>query len=363
MFNQFLLFLILFTAGIVLNKTNFVRTELTDTNTTVLPPVATNVTLFPPRRSTDLILSDVNDVHILLLMSQQAELPVFFEVVKPALQLAIDRVKVMYQNLRFKLIARKDDRPCHSNVAGAVAAEEFYLRRVDVIIGPACSMALDPVARMASYWNIPIYTAGGIGIEFSRKNTYTSLTRMAFSLDRVSHFLVKIIREYDWHHVSLIVDETEMTNTLIKASLQSVFKEIEFGHEINLDIQTFTRRDNTTVNYNKMLKQSARAARVFIILTLGHFVREILLEAHSLGMGNGEYSFFSIELVKSAGTNGDFSWYQPGDKRNKNAREMFEALMMVAVRVPTSAEYATFTHKVTQKSLEEFGGKTVIEQV
>ena len=72
---------------------------------------------------------------------------------------------------------------------------------------------------------------------------------------------MKIIREYDWHHISLIVDETDLANTLIKISLQQVFKEIEFGHEINLDIQSFTRRDNATVNYQKILKQSARAAR------------------------------------------------------------------------------------------------------
>jgi hypothetical protein len=80
-------------------------------------------------------------------------------------------------------------------------------------------------------------------------------------------------------------------------------------------------------------------------------------------MGNGEYAFFGVELVKSTGSYGDFSWYQPGDKRNKQAREMYEALMMVAVRVPTSPEYTTFTHKVTQMSLDEFGGTTAIENV
>jgi hypothetical protein len=69
------------------------------------------------------------------------------------------------------------------------------------------------------------------------------------------------MREYDWHHVSLIVDETELSNTLIKVSLQTTFKEVEFGNEINLDIQSFSRKDNSSVNYIKLLKQSSRAAR------------------------------------------------------------------------------------------------------
>ena len=44
-------------------------------------------------------------------------------------------------------------------------------------------------------------------------------------------------------------------------SLETSFKEAEFGHEINLDIQAYTKRDNMSVNYNKLLKQSSRVAR------------------------------------------------------------------------------------------------------
>ena len=173
MFAHLLLSVTVFTVGILLNETQFaVKSQETP-----------NVTIYPPRRqTTDLIVSELNDVHIVLLMAQQAELPIYFEVVKPALDLAIEKVQRLYPHLRFYLIARKDDRPCISNVAGAIAAEEYYLRKVSAFIGPSCSLALDPVARMASYWNVPVFTAGGIGVEFSKKNTYTSLTRMAFSL-------------------------------------------------------------------------------------------------------------------------------------------------------------------------------------
>lgn len=73
---------------------------------------------------------------------------------------------------------------------------------------------------------------------------------------------MKIFQEYDWHHVSLIVDETESTNILIKSSMQFIFKESEFGYEINFDIVTFNRKDNNvTVDYQKLLRQSSRSAR------------------------------------------------------------------------------------------------------
>jgi len=63
-----------------------------------------------------------------------------------------------------------------------LAAEKFYNSKVNVFIGPICTIALDPVARMASYWNVPVFTAGGVGVDFSNKRTFTTLTRMAFSL-------------------------------------------------------------------------------------------------------------------------------------------------------------------------------------
>lgn len=74
--------------------------------------------------------------------------------------------------------------------------------------------------------------------------------------------MVKIFREYDWHHVSLIVDETEAANTLVRSSMQAIFKEAEFGYEITFDVQSFSRKEaNVTVDYKRLLRQSSRAAR------------------------------------------------------------------------------------------------------
>ena len=97
---------------------------------------------------------------------------------------------------------------------------------------------------------------------------------------------------------------------------------------------------------------------VILLVAQGELVRKLLLEAYDLGMGNGDYTFIGVELIQNKGQYGDFSWYQPGDRRNKHAREMFESLMMVTVRVPTSPEYASFLHKVSIKSREEYSGTT-----
>ncbi|OTF73711.1 hypothetical protein BLA29_006236, partial [Euroglyphus maynei] len=278
--------------------------------------------------------------------------------------MAIQDATKRYPHLQFYLNPVYDDNTCQGNVLGALAAEKYYTGHVSAFIGPICSLALDPVSRMASYWNVPVFTSGGISYQFSNKKIFTTLTRISFSLDRVSHFFLKIFQTYGWQHIALIVDETDPANKLIKNSMQSMFKEAEFGYEIFLETITFERKlSNVTIDYQRMLRQASRSARVIILVTNGEFTRQILLEAHPLGMGNGEYVFFGIELLKDNKGTGDFSWYRAGDRRNKIAKEMFESLMKVAVRVPISSEYTSFVHKVTKLSSEEFGRITSHEDV
>lgn len=131
---------------------------------------------------TDLIVSDVNNVNIAFFISDQNELPVDFDILRATLALAAYEVNRRYPHLNFKLVSVRDKNKCQNNVLGALAAEKYYTSKVNAFIGPVCSTALDPVSRMASYWNIPVFTAGGIGVEFSNKKSFTTLTRMSFSL-------------------------------------------------------------------------------------------------------------------------------------------------------------------------------------
>lgn len=122
------------------------------------------------------------EAHLVGLFTASSELPVFHEVIKPALDLAVEEAERRYPLIKFKISLRRGSNDCQRNYAGAYAAEEFYVRKVDAFIGPACSLALDAVGRMASYWNVPIFTAGGIGVEFSNKALFSTLTRLSFSL-------------------------------------------------------------------------------------------------------------------------------------------------------------------------------------
>lgn len=46
-------------------------------------------------------------------------------------------------------------------MAPGIAADMHFLSDAIAFIGPACLFALEPVARLAAYWNTPIITGMG----------------------------------------------------------------------------------------------------------------------------------------------------------------------------------------------------------
>lgn len=50
---------------------------------------------------------------------------------------------------------------CSGARAPGLAADMHFRDEVIAFIGPACAFALEPVARLAAYWNTPIITGMG----------------------------------------------------------------------------------------------------------------------------------------------------------------------------------------------------------
>lgn len=226
----------------------------------------------------------MHNVTVLMLISNQKELPVHYETLKPTMELALDEIRTKYPHINFNLITRRDHHDCESNLMGAIVAEHYFNDRIDALIGPICTKGLEQVARLASYWNLPLMTAGGVGVQFSDKTIYKTLTRVSFALgeqfinlliinnesgffichqisDRVALFFIKILQDHDWHHISMIVDESDSQSLLIKTSIETKFNDIT-DYEIFLDKQILSDKihhDETL--YDRYLLQAKKSAR------------------------------------------------------------------------------------------------------
>ncbi|GBP96218.1 Receptor-type guanylate cyclase gcy-8 [Eumeta japonica] len=59
---------------------------------------------------------------------------------------------------------------CSGALAPGLAADMHFKDEVIAFIGPACAFALEPVARLAAYWNTPIIT--GMGDQVGTEKSY-----------------------------------------------------------------------------------------------------------------------------------------------------------------------------------------------
>lgn len=59
------------------------------------------------------------------------------------------------------LFSLKSYPKCSGAIAPGLAADMYFYDKVIAYIGPACAFALEPVARLAAYWNTPIITGMG----------------------------------------------------------------------------------------------------------------------------------------------------------------------------------------------------------
>lgn len=55
---------------------------------------------------------------------------------------------------------------CSGARAPGLAADMHFRDNVIAFIGPACAFALEPVARLAAYWNTPIITGMGDQVNY-----------------------------------------------------------------------------------------------------------------------------------------------------------------------------------------------------
>lgn len=255
------------------------------------------------------------EAKVFALLINEEELPYSYKIYLWALKIAEERVKELYPNLNITVQIKKSPIRCDSSAAPVYAAEEYYTRGLNALLGPSCTRGLEPVARMAAYWNIPICTPGGVDMRFRDKDVFKTLTRISFSLDQIGYVVLIVLKNFGWKHVALIVDETEELYSSFKDRLGNTLQD----SDSNLEINTFgfTRSSTKKPSFPKILKKASKSARIFLLIGSGDVIRKILLEAHKLNMGSGEFAFLAIDFVPSREIFDNFSWKRPGDPENE----------------------------------------------
>lgn len=124
-------------------------------------------------------------------------------------------------NLTFVL----EDSKCEAKSSLAILVDYYTVEspKVDVYIGPGCSVACVPGAYIAAHWNIPMISWGCTASVLSDKTLYPYFVRTAGTFTGLGELLRAFLEQYKWDRIGIM------------ASTETVFSEIANTAKVTLE--------------------------------------------------------------------------------------------------------------------------------
>ncbi|XP_046661172.1 atrial natriuretic peptide receptor 1 isoform X2 [Homalodisca vitripennis] len=313
-----------------------------------------------------LLSSDMRYYNVGVLMASRLDSPFDLERCGPAIDLALEEINDKFlSEHRVRLQKVQESYPsCSGDRAPGLAADMHFRDDVIAFIGPACAFALEPVARLAAYWNTPIIT--GMGDQPPSEGTLSvtsgilgrlhklrngsslvvvkedTLTRMSYCQCRLKLVFSSIFKQFSWNHVALLLDRSDLFSL-------TVGKHLEIGLR-RAGTLSFVREldGNEEDNCQAYLRDASMYARVVILSVRGLLVRRCMIAAHHLGMTRGDWTFLDVEIVQGSYW-GDHDW-EVGDENDSIARKAYEALLRVSLLEPKNKDFSKFVQDVKHRA-------------
>ncbi|XP_013162487.1 PREDICTED: atrial natriuretic peptide receptor 2 [Papilio xuthus] len=340
-------------------------------------PVPPSHTLQPSTRYVlNVAICERTVYNIGVLMASRLDSPFDLERCGPAVDIALDVINekfLAHHNIELKKVQGSYP-SCSGAIAPGLAADMHFKNDVIAFVGPACAFALEPVARLAAYWNTPIIT--GMGDQppsegelaapasvvsrmhrlrnlrkgtqtlFNDKGKYPTLTRMSYCQCRLPRVFTSVFDRFGWAHVALLLDKSDLFSL-------TVGKSLEWGLRKEGVLKAVRELDgNEKESCEALLLDVSMYARVVILSVRGSLVREFLLAAHALGMTRGDWAFLDVEIFQG-GYWGETGW-EAGDERDTAARAAYEALLRVSLKLPTGDRFDEFADTVRTRAKDHY---------
>uniref|UniRef100_A0A1I7VX09 guanylate cyclase n=1 Tax=Loa loa TaxID=7209 RepID=A0A1I7VX09_LOALO len=176
----------------------------------------------------------------------------------------------------------------YSFEGAAVAAEMFYKQEIRAFIGPYCSSELDVVAKMASFWNVPVisYAATSGLID---KTIHRTLARVSFTnMNSIAEAVAALLAHYKWFKVAIATNTGAIDRVLI---LEQVLKR----RQITVVKKVIFEMNSTSEEMiaSGLISQLRSSARIIIcsFSSMLQMSREFMAATYNVGMHSNDFVY------------------------------------------------------------------------
>lgn len=140
------------------------------------------------------------------------------------------------------------DSKCEANSSLTILADYYIVEtpKVDVYIGPGCSVACIPGAFLAAHWNIPMISWGCAASVLSDKTKYPYFVRTAGTYHGLGYLLGALFTQYKWDRIGIMVS----TETLFSETGNTA--KVTLEKHYNLLVPFFGSFDPGTIDLHKL---------------------------------------------------------------------------------------------------------------
>ncbi|CAJ0949029.1 unnamed protein product, partial [Mesorhabditis belari] len=222
-----------------------------------------------------------------------------FSLTGGVIQLALQQIGYLHllDTINFEFIVNYTD--CSEGDAAGMAIYLMDKMNVDVILGPACSAGITPVAFNSNYYQVPQIAWG-----FSSQATLTDpvrfpfLTTITMNYRQLGYSLVALCQLYEWDVIGLITGNAgfgncgNMMNDVTTALIDPAFNTTAISASLQYD--TTAGRSVLVA----LLKKMQLKARIFAVcLPTDQSKRDFLIATTEAGMNSSDYVYIMLNTM------------------------------------------------------------------
>uniref|UniRef100_A0AC34EZM4 Guanylate cyclase n=1 Tax=Panagrolaimus sp. ES5 TaxID=591445 RepID=A0AC34EZM4_9BILA len=209
----------------------------------------------------------------------------------------------------------------------AVAAQMYHVEQVRAFIGPYCNAELDAVAKMGSFWNIPVISYMATTTTLSDRTIYKTLARISSkNTNSIAKAVVKLLEHYSWKRIAVVTNTGAVAYERVQ-SFEDEFR--KSGISVASKVMFDEGWNSTNIIKSGLLNDIENNARIVICIfsATRELTREFMQAVFTQNMNTAEYAFILPWL--QAGPKDTSPWIGVSGETLKQVKDFYANSIIV----------------------------------